>query len=133
MSKLRPAKPVEVMRVLEKMGFRLIRQSGSHAVYRHPDGRWTTVPILERMGLKEHYGRSLRTLVLHQRSSRGYVNSVETRYPEFEEPLLEDAKEIVQVAEKGKDFVLRKLHEEVGGEEWCTWSLAASFWPETRY
>ena len=33
------------MRVLEKKGFRLIRQSGSHAVYRHPDGRWTTVPI----------------------------------------------------------------------------------------
>ena len=45
MSKLRPAKPAEVMRVLEKKGFRLIRQSGSHAVYRHPDGRWTTVPI----------------------------------------------------------------------------------------
>jgi len=33
------------MRVLEKKGFRLIRQSGGHAVYRHPDGRWTTVPI----------------------------------------------------------------------------------------
>ena len=45
MSKLRPAKPAEVMRVLEKKGFRLIRQSGSHAVYRHLDGRWTTVPI----------------------------------------------------------------------------------------
>lgn len=38
MSKPRPVKPAEVMRVLEKMGFRLIRQSGSHAVYRHPDG-----------------------------------------------------------------------------------------------
>jgi len=45
MSKLRPAKPMEVMRVLEKKGFKLVRQSGSHAVYRHPDGRWTTVPI----------------------------------------------------------------------------------------
>ncbi|MCK4581411.1 MAG: type II toxin-antitoxin system HicA family toxin [Dehalococcoidia bacterium] len=45
MPKLRPAKPAEVIRVLEKMGFRLIRQSGSHAVYRHPDGRWTTVPV----------------------------------------------------------------------------------------
>ena len=45
MPKLRPAKPAEVMRVLEKKGFRLICQSGSHAVYRHPDGRWATVPI----------------------------------------------------------------------------------------
>ena len=45
MSKLRPAKPTEVMRVLAKIGFRLIRQSGSHAIYRHSDGRWTTVPV----------------------------------------------------------------------------------------
>lgn len=45
MSKLRPAKAQEVQRVIERLGFQLIRQSGSHAVYRHPDGRWTTVPI----------------------------------------------------------------------------------------
>lgn len=45
MSKLSPAKPDEVIRVLEKLGFRRIRQSGSHAIYRHSDGRWTTVPI----------------------------------------------------------------------------------------
>ena len=45
MPKLRPAKPVEVKRLLEKLGFRFLRQSGSHAVYRHPNGRWTTVPI----------------------------------------------------------------------------------------
>lgn len=45
MPKLRPAKPEEVQRVLEKLGFQRIRQSGSHVVYRHPDGRWTTVPI----------------------------------------------------------------------------------------
>lgn len=45
MPKLRPAKPEEVQRVLEKLGFQRIRQSGSHVVYRHPDGRWTTVPL----------------------------------------------------------------------------------------
>lgn len=39
--------------------------------------------------------------------------AVETRYPEFEEPLLEDAKEAVQVAEKVRDFVLRRLPEEI--------------------
>jgi len=43
--KLRPAKPQDVCRVLGKLGFTLIRQSGSHAVYRHPDVKWTTVPI----------------------------------------------------------------------------------------
>jgi predicted RNA binding protein YcfA (HicA-like mRNA interferase family) len=43
--RLRPANPAEVVRVLGKLGFVLIRQSGSHAVYRHPDGRWTTVPV----------------------------------------------------------------------------------------
>ena len=45
MSKLIPTKPEEVIRVIEKLGFKRIRQSGSHAVFRHQDGRWTTVPI----------------------------------------------------------------------------------------
>ncbi len=40
-----PAKPDEVVRILERLGFRRVRQSGSHGVYRHPDGRWTTVSI----------------------------------------------------------------------------------------
>jgi predicted RNA binding protein YcfA (HicA-like mRNA interferase family) len=43
--KLTPAKANEVIRVLEKLGFNSIRQSSSHAIYHHPDGRWTTVPI----------------------------------------------------------------------------------------
>jgi len=43
--KISPAKPEEVIRVLEKLGFKKIRQSGSHAVFHHPDGRWTTVAI----------------------------------------------------------------------------------------
>ena len=45
MPKLTPANANEVIRVLEKLGFDSIRQSGSHAIYHHPDGRWTTVPI----------------------------------------------------------------------------------------
>jgi len=43
--KLTPANANEVIRVLQKLGFNSIRQSGSHAVYYHPDGRWTTVSI----------------------------------------------------------------------------------------
>jgi len=56
--KLRPAKPAEVVRILENMGFCLIRQSGSHAVYRHPNGRWTTVPI--------HPGKEVAKGTLHK-------------------------------------------------------------------
>lgn len=39
MPKIRPLKPDEMTNALEKIGFQRIRQSGSHAVYRHPDGR----------------------------------------------------------------------------------------------
>lgn len=35
----------EVIRVLERLGFHRIRQSGSHATFRHPDGRWTIVSV----------------------------------------------------------------------------------------
>lgn len=38
----------QVVKVLEKTGFRRIRQSGSHATYRHPDGRWTIVSLHSR-------------------------------------------------------------------------------------
>jgi predicted RNA binding protein YcfA (HicA-like mRNA interferase family) len=34
-----------VISVLVRHGFTLDRQSGSHAVFIHPDGRRTTVPI----------------------------------------------------------------------------------------
>jgi predicted RNA binding protein YcfA (HicA-like mRNA interferase family) len=35
----------EIIRILQARGFVQVRQSGSHAVFRHPDGRRTTVPI----------------------------------------------------------------------------------------
>ena len=38
-------KPAEVCRRLERLGFALVRQRGSHAQYRHADGRGTTVPM----------------------------------------------------------------------------------------
>jgi predicted RNA binding protein YcfA (HicA-like mRNA interferase family) len=31
-------------RILLKWGFLIIRQKGSHVFYRHPDGRYTTLP-----------------------------------------------------------------------------------------
>lgn len=35
----------QIIRVLEKKGFVLVRQSGSHAIFRHPNGKRTTVPV----------------------------------------------------------------------------------------
>jgi predicted RNA binding protein YcfA (HicA-like mRNA interferase family) len=57
-SKLSPTKPDRVVRVLQKLGFKRIRQSGSHAVFYHPDGRWTTVPI--------HKGKDVARGTLHK-------------------------------------------------------------------
>ena len=34
-----------VVRSLRKVGFALVRQRGSHAILKHPDGRSTVVPI----------------------------------------------------------------------------------------
>jgi predicted RNA binding protein YcfA (HicA-like mRNA interferase family) len=43
--KLRPLPSQKVIKALEKIGFSVIRQRGSHAFLRHPDGRTTVVPI----------------------------------------------------------------------------------------
>jgi predicted RNA binding protein YcfA (HicA-like mRNA interferase family) len=45
-SELPILKPRELIRALERMGFRLLRQSGgSHRQFGHTDGRRTTVPV----------------------------------------------------------------------------------------
>ncbi len=35
----------EIIKVLERKGFIKVRQSGCHAIFRHPDGMRTTVPV----------------------------------------------------------------------------------------
>ncbi|MBI2025589.1 type II toxin-antitoxin system HicA family toxin [Candidatus Kaiserbacteria bacterium] len=35
----------EVARAIQKLGFHFARQKGSHAIYRHADGRRITVPV----------------------------------------------------------------------------------------
>ena len=42
---LRPLRPREIVRKLERAGFVFRRQSGSHARYVHPDGRGATVAM----------------------------------------------------------------------------------------
>ena len=40
-----PARAKEIERVARKLGFVKARQRGSHARWKHPDGRATTIPI----------------------------------------------------------------------------------------
>ncbi len=44
MPKLPQLTAVELIKVLSKIGFRAIRQEGSHVFLRHDDGRTTVVP-----------------------------------------------------------------------------------------
>lgn len=40
-----PAKASELSRAAKKLGFVKVRQKGSHARWKHEDGRATTIPI----------------------------------------------------------------------------------------
>ena len=51
MSKLPIVDAKTMEKLLLKLGFKRIRQKGSHVFYRHPDGRTTTIP--------HHPGRDL--------------------------------------------------------------------------
>jgi len=64
----------ELERVAQKLGFRKVRQKGSHARWKHADGRATTIPIhgdaeigdwlfheiLKQLGITEDEFRQLR-------------------------------------------------------------------------
>ena len=51
-------KPRDVVSILERLGFEMVRQRGSHKQYRHPDGRCTTVPF--------HKGRDISPILLRK-------------------------------------------------------------------
>ena len=58
MGSLPVLKPREVAALLVRLGFREVRQRGSHRQYRHPDGRGTTVPF--------HAGRDISPTLLRK-------------------------------------------------------------------
>jgi predicted RNA binding protein YcfA (HicA-like mRNA interferase family) len=64
----------EMGKVLLRLGFRAVRQMGSHVFYRHPDGRTTTLP--------NHPGRDLaRPLV------REILREIEITPEQFQQEL----------------------------------------------
>jgi predicted RNA binding protein YcfA (HicA-like mRNA interferase family) len=40
-----PAKARDLLKAAKTLGFQMVRQKGSHARWKHPDGRATTIPI----------------------------------------------------------------------------------------
>lgn len=66
MTRLRPVRAREVIRFLESLGFRQVRQKGSHRFFRHPDGRTATVP--DHRG--EDLGRGLLAKILRDTETR---------------------------------------------------------------
>jgi len=63
-------KPKEVVSILAKLGFKEVRQRGSHKLFRHADGRTTTVPF--------HAGRDISPILLRQ-----IANNIELTIDEF--------------------------------------------------
>lgn len=45
MSRLPMLKPQRLIKILNKLGFKKIRQEGSHIFFKHPDGRTTVIPF----------------------------------------------------------------------------------------
>ena len=58
MGKIPVLKPREVVKFLENLGFKEVRQRGSHKQFRHADGRFTTVPF--------HQGRDISPFLLRK-------------------------------------------------------------------
>lgn len=63
--------PKKMAAILKKLGFRLERQKGSHAYYKHPDGRSTVVPM--------HHGEDLGKGIIRQ-----ILSSIEISAEEYE-------------------------------------------------
>ena len=61
MSRLTLVSPAQMAKILRHLGFILIRQKGSHAYFRHADGRATVVPIHKG----EDLGRGLIRTILN--------------------------------------------------------------------
>jgi len=61
----------EVIRVLERSGFLLVRQSGSHKIFRNEEGKRATVPF--------HSGR-----ILHPKVLRSILREANLTIEEFQ-------------------------------------------------
>jgi len=57
---LRPLPARKIIKILEKLGFKPVRQQGSHVILKHADGRVTVVPVHKG----EQIGRGLLSKII---------------------------------------------------------------------
>ena len=76
MSKLPIVNAKTMEKILFRLGFKRVRQKGSHIFYRHPDGRITTIP--------HHPGRDLARPLI-----REILREIELSPEEFKKELEE--------------------------------------------
>ncbi|MHA1882498.1 MAG: type II toxin-antitoxin system HicA family toxin [Candidatus Thorarchaeota archaeon] len=60
--KLRPVKGEKVIKALNRLGFRTVRQKGSHVILKHSDGRIIVVPIHKG----EKLGRGILNAIIRE-------------------------------------------------------------------
>ena len=70
MNKIPVLKAKEIIKFLESLGFKKVRQKGSHKFFRHPDGRTATVP--------DHKGEDLGRGIINK-----ILNDIEVTKEEF--------------------------------------------------
>jgi predicted RNA binding protein YcfA (HicA-like mRNA interferase family) len=72
---LKPLPARKVLKILNNLGFKIIRQHGSHVVLKHSDGRMTVVPIHS----KEEIGPGLLLKIIKDAklSREEFVESIE--------------------------------------------------------
>lgn len=70
MPKLPAVKVKELIRALSKLGFFEHNRVGSHAQFKHKDGRRTTIPV--------HFGRDVKRGML-----RGILNDIDLSIKDF--------------------------------------------------
>ena len=71
MTKLVVISPAKMAKILEKLGFRLVRQKGSHAFYQHSDGKATVIPV--------HKGEDLGKGII-----KSIINDIEISLVEYD-------------------------------------------------
>ncbi len=69
--KLPALRSTELIKLVEKKGFVKVRQNGSHAIYKHIDGRRTTIPV--------HSGKTIGRGLLKQIMKDSDISADELR------------------------------------------------------
>jgi predicted RNA binding protein YcfA (HicA-like mRNA interferase family) len=72
---LKPQPARKIIKLLSKLGFKIVRKRGGHVVLKHPDGRLTVVPV--HAGEEIGKGLLLKTIKDTELSKEEFLRSLE--------------------------------------------------------